>query len=83
MTANWNNSMRTLLTLIMIALASPASAAEIKVFAAGSLRDAFTAIFVDYSKQYGDSFASVFGPSGVLRERLQKGEAFEIGRAHV
>lgn len=70
--------MRTLLTLIMIALASPACAAELKVFAAGSLRDAFTAIFVDYSKQYGDSFAPVFGPSGVLRERLQKGEAFDV-----
>jgi molybdate transport system substrate-binding protein len=46
--------------------------------AAGSLKDAFTAIFADYTKQYGGSFAPVWGPSGSLRERLQKGEAFDI-----
>ena len=46
--------------------------------AAGSLKDAFTAIFADYTKQYGGSFAPVWGPSGTLRERLQNGEAFDI-----
>src|SRR5277367_2273254 len=78
MTASWNNSMRALLTIILIALASPASAADIKVMSAGSLKDAFTAIFADYTKQYGSGFAPVWGPSGVLRERLQKGEAFDV-----
>jgi ABC-type molybdate transport system substrate-binding protein len=71
--------MRACLVAIMIALASSsASAAEIRVMAAGSLKDAFTAIFADYTKQYGSSFTPVWGPSGVLRERLQKGEAFDI-----
>lgn len=46
--------------------------------AAGSLKDAFTAIFADFSKQYGNSFSPVWGPSGTLRERLQNGEAFDI-----
>jgi len=46
--------------------------------AAGSLKDAFTAIFADFTKQYGNGFAPVWGPSGVLRERLQKGEAFDV-----
>jgi len=46
--------------------------------AAGSLNDAFTAVFADYTKQYGDAFSPVWGPSGVLRERLQKGEAFDV-----
>lgn len=46
--------------------------------AAGSLKDAFTAIFADYGKQYGSGFAPVWGPSGVLRERLQNGEAFDV-----
>src|SRR3984885_14733578 len=72
-------SMRVWLVTIMIALASSsASSAEIRVMAAGSLKDAFTAIFADYTKQYGGSFAPVWGPSGTLRERLQKGEAFDI-----
>jgi ABC-type molybdate transport system substrate-binding protein len=71
--------MRACLVAVMIALASSsASAAEIRVMAAGSLKDAFTTIFADYTKQYGSSFTPVWGPSGVLRERLQNGEAFDI-----
>jgi molybdate transport system substrate-binding protein len=71
--------MRAWLAALMAALTvSSASAAEIRVMAAGSLKDAFTAIFADYSKQYGGSFAPVWGPSGVLRERLQNGEAFDV-----
>jgi molybdate transport system substrate-binding protein len=67
------------LVALMVALASSsASAAEIRVLAAGSLKDAFTAIFSDYTKQNGNTFASVWGPSGALRERLQKGEAFDV-----
>lgn len=60
-----------------LAVAS-ASAADIRVMAAGSLRDVLTAAFADYGKQYGATFAPVWGPSGVLRERLQKGEAFDV-----
>ena len=79
MTGSWNDPMRSLLVAIMIALASSsAPSAELRVMAAGSLKDAFTAIFADYTKQYGSGFAPVWGPSGALRERLQKGEAFDI-----
>jgi ABC-type molybdate transport system substrate-binding protein len=70
--------MRFLLVAIMIGLASSASAAEIRVMAAGSLKDAFTAVFADYTRQYGSTFSPVWGPSGVLRERLQNGEAFDV-----
>ena len=70
--------MRTLLAALMIAVSSSAQAAELKVMAAGSLKDAFTAIFADFSKHYGHTFAPVYGPSGGLRERLQNGEAFDV-----
>jgi molybdate transport system substrate-binding protein len=70
--------MRALLVALLITLSSSASSAEIRVMAAGSLKDAFTAIFADYTKQYGSGFSPVWGPSGVLRERLQKGEAFDV-----
>jgi len=71
--------MRRWLIAITVALASSsASASEIRVMAAGSLREVFAAVFADYAKLYGGSFAPVWGPSGVLRERLQKGEAFDI-----
>src|SRR5580700_3334092 len=70
--------MRALLAALLIALSSSVSAADIRVMAAGSLKDAFTAVFADYTKQYGSGFSPVWGPSGVLRERLQKGEAFDV-----
>jgi molybdate transport system substrate-binding protein len=70
--------MRALVVALMLALSSSASPAEIRVMAAGSLKDAFTAVFADYTRQYGSSFSPVWGPSGVLRERLQKGEAFDV-----
>jgi molybdate transport system substrate-binding protein len=78
MTRDWKFSMRVWLVALMMALASSASATELRVMAAGSLKDAFTAVFADFSKQYGASFKPVWGPSGTLRERLQKGEAFDI-----
>jgi hypothetical protein len=59
--------MRGWLVAITVALSAPsASAAEIRVMAAGSLKDVFTAIFADYAKQVGGSFVPVFGPSGIL-----------------
>src|SRR5580698_2196198 len=67
-----------LVAFMVVVSASSASASEIRVMAAGSLKDAFTAIFADYTRQYGGSFAPVWGPSGTLRERLQKGEAFDV-----
>jgi molybdate transport system substrate-binding protein len=70
--------MRAWLVALMVAVTSSASAADIKVMAAGSLKDAFTAVFADFSKHYGSSFAPEYGPSGGLRERLQKGEAFDV-----
>ena len=75
----WNGRVRAGLVASMIASVSlPASASEIRVVAAGSLKDAFTTIFADYAKLHGAGFAPVWGPSGVLRERLQNGEAFDV-----
>jgi ABC-type molybdate transport system substrate-binding protein len=78
MTEDWKFLMRAWLVALMMALASSASAAEIRVMAAGSLKDAFTSVFADFSKRYGAGFVPVWGPSGVLRERLQKGEVFDV-----
>jgi molybdate transport system substrate-binding protein len=70
--------MRAWLVALMMAVTTSASAADIRVMAAGSLKDAFTAVFADFSKHYGGGFAPEWGPSGGLRERLQKGEAFDV-----
>jgi molybdate transport system substrate-binding protein len=68
----------TLVAMWWCASWSSALAADIRVMAAGSLKESFTAIFADYTSQYGASFTPVWGPSGVLRERLRNGEAFDI-----
>jgi molybdate transport system substrate-binding protein len=71
--------MRTWLLAIAVSLfPSLASASDIRVFAAGSLKDAFTVISGDFTKQYGSTFSSVWGPSGLLRDRLQAGEPFDL-----
>lgn len=71
--------MRSLLAAIMLTLTSlPTSASDIRVLAAGSLRDVLTSVFVDYARQHGVEFIPVWGPSGALRERIQRGEAFDI-----
>jgi molybdate transport system substrate-binding protein len=70
--------MRAWLMVVMVAMSCAASAADIRVMAAGSLKGPLTAIFADFARQYGAGFAPVWGPSGVLRERLSKGEAFDV-----
>jgi len=44
---------RALLFAVLIGLSSSATAAEIRVMAAGSLKDAFTAVFTEYARRYG------------------------------
>jgi molybdate transport system substrate-binding protein len=50
----------------------------LRVYAAGSLSDAFTQIIKDFPAPAGSVEAPVFGPSGVLRGRIEHGEAADI-----
>jgi molybdate transport system substrate-binding protein len=51
---------------------------NIKIFAAGSLRYAFSLIAVEYKKLYKQTFDIEFGPAGLLRERIENGEKADI-----
>jgi molybdate transport system substrate-binding protein len=72
--------LRRLLPLIVFCtIAGPMSdsvraADTVTVFAAGSLRDAFTAI----AAAAGGRIEFVYGPAGVLRERIEKGEFADL-----
>jgi ABC-type molybdate transport system substrate-binding protein len=46
--------------------------------AAGSLKAALGDVAADYTKTYGTPVATTFGASGLLRERIEKGEAAEV-----
>jgi molybdenum ABC transporter molybdate-binding protein len=50
----------------------------IQVYAAGSLREALTQIANDYEVRTGQKIELTFGASGLLRERLEKGEPAQV-----
>lgn len=50
------------------------AAAPLPVYAAGSLREALTAIAADHEARSGQKIALSFGASGLLRQRIEQGE---------
>ena len=59
--------------------AAPAASAEpVRVYAAGSLREALTTIARDYETRTGQKIALTFGASGLLRGRIEKGEPAQV-----
>lgn len=64
---------------VMATMVAPACAQEpVRLFAAGSLRAAMEDMIRAYSGAGGGAVAPAYGASGLLRERIEKGE-----RAHV
>jgi molybdate transport system substrate-binding protein len=68
---------------LMLSAAIPTAFAQtpaiaIEVFSAGSLREALTAIAVDYEAMTGRKLALTFGASGLLRERLETGAVADV-----
>jgi ABC-type molybdate transport system substrate-binding protein len=77
--------MRRLLFATAFAAALPfsmtaASAADqpLHLYAAGSLKAALGDVAADYTETYGTPVETTFGASGLLRERIEKGEAAEV-----
>lgn len=50
----------------------------VQVYAAGSLREAMTDIARDHEARTGQKVALTFGASGLLRERIEKGEGAQV-----
>jgi len=61
-----------------VAHAASEAQAPVRVFAAGSLTGAMTAVATLYSQQTGQQIDTVFGPAGLLLERIENGEAADI-----
>ena len=55
-----------------------AAPTEVPVYAAGSLRAALTEIANTHETRTGQKIALTFGASGLLRERIEKGEAAQV-----
>ena len=58
--------------------AAPAGQAPLRVYAAGSLREPLTEIAGLYEAGTGTKAALTFGASGLLRERIEKGEPAQV-----
>ena len=75
---------RSAFLLRVLALAGLAGALQdaradnLHVLAAGSLREAIGEIGDRYKAATGIDIAAEFGPSGVLRERIEKGEKTDL-----
>jgi molybdenum ABC transporter molybdate-binding protein len=64
--------------LCLVVTTAAARAEELRVLAAGSLREAIGAIAGQYGKATGVTVTTGFGPSGLLRERIEKGERADL-----
>lgn len=67
-------ALATSLTLIP----SLGRAQEIRIVAAGSLTGPFSQMISEYFHAETQRVATVWGPSGVLRDRLEQGESFDV-----
>jgi molybdate transport system substrate-binding protein len=64
--------------LLLILFPRSGMADSLLVYAAGSLSGAFTQMVKDFPASPGSVASPVFGPSGVLRERIEHGEPADI-----
>jgi molybdate transport system substrate-binding protein len=64
--------------LFVMSAQAQTQAEPLQVYAAGSLRPAFTQIAKDFEAQAGQKVQLTFGASGLLRERIEKGEGAEL-----
>ncbi len=70
---------RTMLVVAAIAgFAMPANAETVSLHAAGSLKAALTDVADAFERDTGATVERSFGPSGLLRERIEGGETAEV-----
>lgn len=68
-----------LIALLGGCAAAPGPQAEpVQVYAAGSLREALGAIARDHEARTGQKVVLTFGPSGVLRQRIEQGAPAQV-----
>src|SRR5215472_14502340 len=67
-----------LASLFIVSMISDAMAEELRILAAGSLREVMAEIGKRYTEGTGIPVLADFGPSGLLRERIEKGEHADL-----
>jgi molybdate transport system substrate-binding protein len=70
--------MRFVATGAFLMLSTLAQAETVSLYAAGSLKAALTEVARAFEQAGGGKVQATFGPSGLLRERIEKGEAAHV-----
>src|SRR5262245_5950006 len=68
----------TLACLAILAMTVPARSDELVLYGAGSLREAMGQIATTFGNTHGMTVTTQFGPSGRMRERIEKGEHVDV-----
>lgn len=68
----------SIIAAILAVSVGPAWAQDVSLFAAGSLKAALTELVGDFTKATGAPVTASFGPSGLLRERIEAGETAHV-----
>lgn len=63
---------------LMVGTAAGAQPAGVQLYAAGSLREALTEVARNFEAGSGQKVVLTFGASGLLRERIEKGEPAQV-----
>jgi molybdenum ABC transporter molybdate-binding protein len=72
-------SLRVLLCTIALLASAPSLAQQpVRLYAAGSLRAAMTDVASAFTAAGGPEVQATFGASGLLRERIEKGESVDV-----
>jgi molybdate transport system substrate-binding protein len=64
--------------IVLMLMNSTARPDDLVVYGAGSLREAITQIAVEFGLAHGLTVVTQFGPSGRMRERIEKGERVDL-----
>ena len=64
--------------IVLALMNSGARADDLVVYGAGSLREAITQIAMEFGRAHGLTVVTQFGPSGRMRERIEKGERVDL-----
>jgi molybdate transport system substrate-binding protein len=70
--------MSLLVALCVLPMTDARAAEELRVLAAGSLREVIAEIGEHYKRATGTTVTAEFGPSGLLRERIEQGEHADL-----
>ena len=64
--------------LVVLATVTQARAEDLVLYGAGSLREAMAEIASTFGTAHGVTVTTQFGPSGRMRERIEKGEHVDV-----